>query len=237
MKLKYILPLIVVVLFSCGKNPEANGIEITEIREMDEGFNAVSSAGAYDIQIIDAPADGKIKLVGDEEILKKIEVDIKDGTLKISQKSGFYKIRSSAVKISFSAQHLRSILLTGSGNIEVEGVQRTDFIKIVLDGAGDISVPVDTENTEIRLNGSGNIQISGKTNRLHAGIAGSGDIRAFELTASAVNAGLTGSGNLQVHAVNKLDAGVTGSGELRYKGKPAETEFKTVGSGNIIAVD
>jgi len=213
------------------------GVQTSEIREVEAGFDSVESSGAYDIMIEEGVADGKIKLEGDSNILKKIKVSVKDNSLKISQKSGFYKSNGKSVKISFKAQNLHKIVLTGSGSITAEGIQRVNDFKTVLDGSGDVNVSIASKTAEIQLNGSGDIYVGGTTAKLKAGVAGSGDLHAYQLKANEVNAGMTGSGNLEVHSDQKLNAGVSGSGKLYYKGNPADTDLNTVGSGEVVKAD
>lgn len=235
MKTKIFGLIFLFIFVSCGNNEP--GVQTTEIREVDAGFDSVESSGAYDILIEDGAADGKIKLEGDSNILKRIKVSVINNTLKISQKSGFYKSNGKSVKISFKAQNLSGLVLTGSGSITADGIQRVNDFKTVLDGSGDINVSIASKTAEIQLNGSGDIYVSGTTDKLNAGVAGSGDLHAYQLKANDVNAGMSGSGNLEVHSDQKLNAGVTGSGKLYYKGNPADTDLKTVGSGEVIKAD
>lgn len=196
-------------------------------------FNAIKSTGAYDIEINEGEADGKISLIGDSSIIDKIIVEVNEQTLIIKQKPGFYTSHGDAVKISLNANKLKGLALTGSGSILTKGVQSSDEMNIVLDGSGNISTQISTEKANIQLNGSGDISLNGQVNDLVVNLSGSGDINAFGLIANHTNAGLTGSGNLEVYARNSLIAGVTGSGQLLYKGVPEKKEFKQVGSGEI----
>lgn len=235
MKTKILGLVFLFIFLSCSNNEP--GVQTVEIREIGTGFDSVESSGAYDILITEGEPDGKIRIEGDSNLLSKIIIEINDHTLKISQKSGFYRSSGSSVKISFKARNLKSIVLTGSGSIDAEGVQETDNFKMVLDGSGDIEAEIETHNADLQLNGSGDIRISGYAERLRAGVAGSGDMHAFGLESEEANAGLTGSGNLEVLATQVLKAGVTGSGKLYYKGNPADTDFRTVGSGEVIRAE
>lgn len=235
MKTKIFGLILLFQFLSCGK--QEPGVQTTEIREVEAKFNTVESSGAYDVLIEDDVADGKIKLEGDSNILERIQISVKGNTLKISQKSGFYKSNGKSVKISFKAQNLNGLVLTGSGNITADGIQRVNDFKTVLDGSGDIEVSIASKTAEIQLNGSGNITVGGTVDKLKAGVAGSGDLHAYQLKANDVNAGMSGSGNLEVHSDQKLNAGVSGSGKLYYKGNPSDTDLKTVGSGEVVKAD
>lgn len=225
--------VLLLFMFSCY-NSDNQGKYIEQTREINPDFSKIESAVAYDVIVEDGISDGKIKLEGDSIVLDKIRINVKDKTLIISQKFGFYKSNGQSVKIKLKAQNLNSLLLTGSGNIKIESTQRVNDLIAVVDGSGSIKVSAISKNIALQLNGSGSIDIDGKTDKLKAGISGSGNIHAFELKANNTNAGMSGSGNLEVYSIQKLEGGVSGSGKLYYKGNPTKTNFKTVGSGEII---
>lgn len=237
MKNKILILFLSLSFLSCGKTTQLSGIELEEIRNVSPDFNGIIATTAYDIEINDGDNNGEIVLKGDSALIDKIVVEVRDEKLVISQKRGFYSSHGDAVKISLNSNQLKSILLTGSGNITSNTIQKSDDIKIILDGSGHITTQISASKTELQLNGSGEINISGNTDELNAGITGSGDIHGFNFSAKNVIAGLTGSGNLEINVTESLDAGVVGSGQLKYKGNPTGKNFNVAGSGEIIDVN
>lgn len=226
--------LVLFLIISCGKPIPLSGVIVNEIRTISADFNEVESTCAYNVEITDGVRDGKIKISGDSSIVDKIVIELKNNRLIISQKPGFYTSHGESVKVLLSANDLNGLFLTGSGSIITNSVQTSDSFRIVLDGSGNIDTKISSNSADIQLNGSGDININGNVKNLKAGISGSGDIHSFGLNASSVNAGLTGSGNLEVMATDHLIGGVTGSGKIIYKGKPATKEINVVGSGEVV---
>ncbi len=54
-----------------------------------------------------------------------------------------------------------------------------------------------------------------------------------ELKAQTVLAKVHGSGDMEVHAEEKLTASVHGSGEIDYWGDPEERDVNSFGSGDV----
>ena len=63
-------------------------------------------------------------------------------------------------------------------------------------------------------------------------LTGAGEVTAFPLAARQVVANVTGAGDIEVNASEKLDADIAGAGSIRYKGHPAITQ-SIAGAGEI----
>lgn len=223
-------------LISCAQEGvRGNGQIINETRNLSKNFNAVESAGAFDVVINDAPQDGKIKLEGESNILDKIEIEVQENTLVIQHKKGFnFFTTSRPVRIIFNAQNLKSLGLSGSGTITANGVQKVDNFSAAISGSGDIDVKVSAQNVNAAISGSGNISLEGNTNRFKVGISGSGDINAFGLKTQDAEISVSGSGDTKLTVNESLTASVAGSGDIHYKGKPNKIKASSGGSGDVI---
>jgi hypothetical protein len=205
-----------------------------ETRKVNDNFNAVESAGAFDVIIKEGNQDGNIQLEGESNILEKIEVKVENGKLILKQKPGFNFRSSRNVTITFNAQNLTSIGLSGSGSVTTEGVQKSENLNIGLSGSGDMDIKSSTANLTAGISGSGNISLDGNTENLEIGISGSGDVHAYDLKSRNVEVGISGSGNSEVYADGSLNASIAGSGDVYYKGNPQNINAKSGGSGDVI---
>ena len=84
------------------------------------------------------------------------------------------------------------------------------------------------------ISGSGVVRASGTTERLDATVSGSGQAELGGVEASAVQAVVSGSGEIVVTATESLDASVPGSGSIVYGGNPSDVTKSVTGSGEII---
>ncbi len=227
--------LSLIFLTSCAQETvKGNGKMTTEIREVAKNFNAVESAGSFEVTIKDGAQDGKIKLEGESNILDKIEVKVERGTLILKQKPGFNFRTNKKVTITFNAKNLKGVGLSGSGNITTEGMHKVESFKAGLSGSGDLDLKVSASDVNAGISGSGNIQLSGSTRKLTIGISGSGDVKAFDLNTTDVEIGVSGSGDVEVKVSGSLKASIAGSGDVYYKGQPDKVNVKAGGSGDVI---
>lgn len=236
MKSIILLSILSISLFSCAQESiKGNGNRITETRNLSSDFDAIESAGAFDVIIHDAPQDGKIKLEGDSNVLDKIEVEIQGSTLVLQHKKGVNFFNNSGkVTITFNARNLKSIGLSGSGTIKAKAVQKVDDFSVALSGSGDIDARVAATNVTSAISGSGNIVLRGNTQNFKVGISGSGDVKAFQLETQNAEIGVSGSGDVEITANGNLSAAVAGSGDIYYKGNPTQINSKSGGSGDVV---
>lgn len=210
-----------------------NGQVITETRTLSKSFNGVKTTGSFDVIINDGPQDGKIQLNGESNIIDKMDVSIQDGILVLKFKNNVNLSINKSVKVSFNAQNLRSIELTGSGDITSKGIQKSDDLLISVKGSGDVNANVNTKKLTASISGSGDITLTGKTNQFSAMNKGSGDIKAYELIAGNVNLQKTGSGDTKISCNGDLTISSMGSGDVYYRGNPSKITSNIRGSGSV----
>jgi hypothetical protein len=83
------------------------------------------------------------------------------------------------------------------------------------------------------VTGSGEIDLTGNVENLEATVTGSGEIDAEKLIAQSATTLVSGSGEIEVQAMNILEATIQGSGDINYIGTPKMINKKIVGSGEI----
>lgn len=221
------------LMMSCAQdNVKGNGNVIKETRNIGK-FNEIETGGNYDVYIYDAPQDGKLIIEAESNVISTIETEVEGDKLIIRKKRGFNLSTSKPVKIYINARNLKSIGASGSGSVNVEGVQNVDDFYAGLSGSGTMTVQINAKSTNIGVSGSGDLDISGKTDNVDIGISGSADVDASNLEANNVTVGISGSGDSKVWANKSLKGAVSGSGEIHYKGEPEVMDVQSSGSGDI----
>lgn len=175
-------------------------------------FRRVETLGSEVVEVR-LGARPSLVIAADDNILRLISSEVKNGTLKIESR-GSYRTRS-PIRVWITTPDLEAFSTMGSGNVTIHGV--------------------DNRQLSLAIHGSGDMQATGRTRQLDVSIYGSGNARLGGLTAADVNAALYGSGSATVRASGELDAQVVGSGTLRYLGQPASVRRQRIGSGRIIA--
>lgn len=198
------------------------------------GFTGISSAGSYNV-FITMGSKESLRIEGDTEQISEIETLVEEGILKIRNKKhsgNWSRGNNGKINIYISAKLLKSIILSGSGDIEVSGIVKSNDISTVLSGSGSISLIVEATNYSATISGSGEIEVKGKTENAKINVNGSGDFKGQGLRASVASARVSGSGDISINADKALDAAMSGSGNIRYGGN-ANVKSSKSGSGHI----
>lgn len=210
-----------------------NGNMTTETRTTGD-YDGIKCAGSMDFILV-AGTEGKIKIEGEENLLKHIIVEVKGGDLIVKTENGINLRPSSnkTIKVTIPFKDISKVSLAGAGDLwNTDKITTTD-LDVSLAGAGDITLDIETTSVEGSLAGSGDLTLKGNTNNLTASVAGSGDIHAFTLQSNHTTVSVAGSGDAEVVSNKSIKARVSGSGDIEYRGKPEKEDTKVAGSGTI----
>ncbi|HQT24734.1 MAG: hypothetical protein B7X86_16875 [Sphingobacteriales bacterium 17-39-43] len=198
------------------------------------GFSGITISGRHNVYITMGNTES-LRLEGDATAINEIETKVEDGVLKIRNKKQM-NTRSwnntGKVNIYIQAKSLNNLVLSGSGNIEVNGKVKSANLSNTISGSGSITANIEVENYNAVISGSGEISAKGYAKNAKITIAGSGDFDGRNLKTSNSKAKVSGSGDISIIADKQLDAVVSGSGDIRYSGNAAVKSTKS-GSGNI----
>ncbi len=216
-----------------SKGIKGNGKIITENRVV-KNFDKVDVIGSFDVVLIDGK-EGEISIKGEENIIPLVETIVSGNVLKIKWKKRINISKRKILIIKVAFEDINKVSLTGSGDVITEKPISSENVNINLVGSGDMKIEVNATNVVSKLSGSGDIYIFGKTENYKCVVSGSGGVDAYKLISKNTEAKLSGSGDIDVTATDKIEARVSGSGDIRYKGKPKYVDTQVSGSGNIRA--
>ncbi len=198
------------------------------------GFSGITISGRHNVYITMGNTES-LRLEGDADAINEIETKVESGVLKIRNKKQM-NTRSwnntGKVNIYIQAKSLNNIVLSGSGNVEVDGKLKTANLNNTISGSGSIELNIDVENYNAVISGSGEISAKGNAKNARITIAGSGDFDGQNFKTSNANVKVSGSGDISIIADKQLDAVVSGSGDIRYTGSAKVNSTKS-GSGSI----
>lgn len=199
------------------------------------GFHAVSSSGSFDVELRQGNTEA-VKVEADAEVINEIVTEVKGGTLQIHSKNthnwgNFWNNRH--IQIYVTAKNLDNISLSGSGDFKIANQFNANDLALRISGSGDFSGAINVKTVAVSISGSGDFRISGKAEESTVGISGSGDFNAGSLITKSTAIRVSGSGDANVYASEKLDAVVNGSGDVHYGGHPKNVSKAAHGSGDI----
>jgi hypothetical protein len=205
----------------------------TEDRHL-TGFNAVSVAGSYDVQITQGASES-VKVDAPADVIGRIITEVDGGVLKIYTKKGTNWSWNGNKKliIYVSVKNISNVSLAGSGDVWFKDGLKAASLKIKLTGSGDISGKVNVKNLESDLAGSGDITLSGRAENSVVSVVGSGDFTGDNLITTNTQVKVAGSGDAKINAADKIEAAVIGSGDIYYKGAAKNVSSSKAGSGSV----
>jgi predicted small secreted protein len=173
----------------------------------------------------------KVEITGHENLIALLETSVESDLWYIDFKEN---VCPDGMRIKVTLPVLEKISIEGSGN--VTGVTPFQSPKLVLwiQGSGDLSLEVSSEDIEVEVDGSGDVKLSGRTNELSVEIDGSGDVDASTLNAKEVKIDIDGSGDVKTQVADALEVDLNGSGSVYYKGDPPAIKMNKNGSGEVV---
>ena len=239
---------LLLLLICCCLSPiVALAERVTEEREV-EPFHSVDLRTVGHISLTQGD-EQSIVIRAERDILQKLKTEARDGELIISSK---WNIRQAdAPEISITITKVRSLKISGSGEIKGEERILSKDLDLGISGSGDIVLELKAEQLHTKVSGSGNmsleleakyvtthisgsgdIEMAGLSGSLETRISGSGSLTAFDLETSEATIRISGSGNCRIHARDTLDVRINGSGDVEYKGNP-KVNLSGSGSGSV----
>ena len=185
-----------------------SGDIITESRDVG-GFDEIvlMTSGDVDIEVTGTET---LEIEADDNIMSLLTSEVVNGKLELGSSGSFATTRGITYKIT--ARELAGVTLSGSGDIEVSGI--------------------DTDSFEATVEGSGNIDPSGSSTNLKVAISGSGNFSGNDLESVNGEITVSGSGEAVVNVTDDLMVRIDGSGDVRYLGNPT-IDQQISGSGSV----
>lgn len=172
----------------------------------------------------------QLTIDAEAKVIPQLDVAVKGDTLVLASKRGFKTDKD--LKFTLTIRSLRSVRSEGSGNVLVENFVGGS-IDVDAAGSGNMRLKgIKPERLSILIDGSGAVDAFGSGETVIARIKGSGNIDTTNFRAKTVEAEISGSGDIKVHADEKLKAVIDGAGNIEYSGKAKVTQSVT-GAGSV----
>jgi len=201
------------------------------------GFHAIASSGSFDVVLRQGSSES-VKVEADADVINEIVTEVKNGILMIHSKNShgwnsgnFWNNRKTTIYVI--AKDLNSIGLSGSGDLKIQDQFNANSLQLKLSGSGDFQGKVNVKTLEAAISGSGDFNIGGRADESTVSISGSGDFDASNLMTKSTAIRVSGSGDANIYASEKIDASVSGSGDIHYGGHPKSVSKVVHGSGDV----
>lgn len=236
--MRILMMLALAVLAACGTMATAQEGSVARDYGL-AGFSKVSTAGPQRVVITVGPA-ASVRATGPIEALDLLEVDVKDGELRIGPKhdtreSGWRDTdwkRLGPVTFHVALPRIDSATLAGSGRVTVDRVDGRTFGASVA-GSGLLEVAaLSVDRARLSVAGSGQLAVQGRAREARIAIAGSGKVKAREVASKAAWITIVGSGDAALSVEDEASVSIMGSGDVDIAG-PARCSVSRMGSGQV----
>ncbi len=201
------------------------------------GFHAIVLSGSFDVYITQGPSES-VRVKAPSNVISHIITEVNGDVLKLHDRNNTFSWTSifsghSKIAVYVTVKDIRSIILSGSGDVYFKNGLNAGKLELTCTGSGDVTGNMNVKMLNASVSGSGDMKISGKAETSTVSVSGSGDFSAHGLITATTMVRVTGSGDASVNATQKLDARVSGSGDIRYTGGAREVSSSSSGSGEI----
>ena len=178
--------------------------KVTEVYNFKD-FDSISVSGVYEVDV-EVGKDYSITLTGPAYEMENVEVENRDGKLRLGSKKKKWKNRGHRDGIE------ATITLPALTDVHVSGV-----------ASGDIT-GVDADRFELHVSGVAEVDIDGRCDKLEAHVSGVGELDARELKCGDADVHLSGVGEVSVYASEYADVSASGVGEVDVYGDPKKVD-------------
>lgn len=201
------------------------------------GFNSVSVSGSFDVYIVQGSSES-VKVEAPSDVMSHIITEVNDGDLRIYNKHDNWNWNDwfgnhKKIAVYVSAKDLNNISLSGSGDVFFKEGITANSLRLRVTGSGDILGRVEVKSLESSVSGSGDMKVAGHAENSTVSVVGSGNFTGRNLITVNTAVRVTGSGDADVNASDRIDASVRGSGDVRYTGGAKNVSSSKTGSGDI----
>jgi len=203
------------------------------------GFSSIGVSSGINLFLTQSNNESLI-IKGDEDVIKDVVVEKKDGNLNIKYKDGINWSRlfkGKVINVYVTFKNLNAIAASGGSDVETEGVLKTDKISLAASGGSDLDLNVVCRDVSISISGGADLDLKGSAENMKVNASGGSDVNAFDFKVNYAQVNISGGSDANVYVNKGLTANATGGSDLKYKGNAALKKVSNSKSADIIHVN
>lgn len=208
-----------------------NGERERETRDHSD-FVAIESQGELIVQVRRAD-ELRVVVSIDSNLLDNVKTRVRGDTLVIDNHVNLVDLVSGP-HVIVDMPELRSVQLSGSGDLFADAFDDATSVRFEQTGSGDLSFSGSATRLDATISGSGDLQLAGTADFLDIEIRGSGYVDARDLDAAGARLQIDGSGDIEATIHGEVDAEINGSGDVNLYGDVELVRADEDGSGDIV---
>ena len=197
-------------------------------------FSGIKVSGGIDVYLSQGADYALAVSASEDKYRDEIKTEINNGVLTISYNGGplrYSTNRNLRAYISFKT--LESIEASGACDLNINGLFKTNSLKVKLSGACEIKGAIEISNLQLNMSGASTVKLSGTVENLKIDASGASDVKNYDLAVDNCMADLSGASDIKITVNKSISAKASGASSLYYKGNPERKEINTSGASNI----
>jgi hypothetical protein len=235
--MKKISILMALVAFSAGLRAQDKVIvndANAQVRNV-SSFSEISVGGSVDLYL--SPDDHEVVVVSaaSPEYRDRIRTEVQGSQLRIwFDSKGFGHWPSNMkLKAYVSFKALNKLSASGSSDVYVNGVIRSEKLELRLSGASDFKGAVRVGDLFMEQSGSSDSQVSGSAEKLTVQLSGASDVKGYDLEVNYCDVHASGASDVQITVQKELSVNASGASDVSYKGNAVTRDVKTSGASGV----
>jgi hypothetical protein len=208
-----------------------SGDLVTQDVEVQE-FTGIEASNAFEVDVVVGERE-RVQITVDDNIVPLLDVTVEGDTLTIGLKDSS-RVQAATLRAAVTAPaDLASVAASGAAKVDVTGTLEGDALALQSSGAGRLSAGVETRGVQVNASGASRVVLSGNAETVQMDISGASTLSAFDLTAGAVSAQVSGASTAEVTATETISGEVSGASTLRYRGEPGSADVESSGASTV----
>lgn len=209
-----------------------------QVRNVGGSFTEISVASSIDLYLSYDEKETVVVSAKDQQFRDHIVTRLVGNRLEIYfDYKGRINWTDMRLKAYVSFKKLSRIKASGSSDVFVNGIVKSEALDIELSGSSDFNGAVDVRELKLDQSGSSDTKISGRADMLRIDLSGASDVKGFDLAVRNCSVSLSGASDVSLTVNGELNVSASGASDVKYKGSGVIREVKTSGSSSVRRVE
>ena len=198
-------------------------------------FNEISVSGGIDLYLSPDEKETVVVSANDNRYRDRIITRVVDNRLEIfyENKGNIRWPDNMKLKAYVSFKTLQKLKASGSSDVYVNGVIKSEKLEIRLSGSSDFKGAIKVDEFVLSQSGSSDSRISGTADRVTIDVSGSSNVKAYEMAVNYCDVEASGASDIQITVNKELSARASGASDINYMGSGIIKEVKSSGSSSV----
>jgi hypothetical protein len=199
-------------------------------------FHSVRVSNAITLIVSQGNETAVVVSAADPAFRNRIKTEVHEGVLHISYEGGGalnLNKKNPALRAYVSVQQLRMIEAVGACDVKVNGVLRSEELKINLSGASQFKGEVLATTLQVEQSGASTSKIKGRVTHLTVQVTGASDFNGFDLVADNAKTQAGGASDIRITVNKDLQVYCSGASDVQYRGNAVISDFRSSGASSI----